>query len=137
MNTGIQVAQYSSATIKLNSRPSDTSASLPDEDNPNLPSDLVSTSDYITRIQAPENLITTSTERQAAFKSSDMGTSSVIGPTTELQRLQREIQNSYDESLILDQEKDEKRYRIERSLSLQHLRKNRTHKSLISKRIIL
>ena len=45
-----------------------------------------------------------------------MGTSSLIGTRTERQRIQREIQNSYDESLISDQEKDEKRDRIERSL---------------------
>ena len=68
MNTEIQAAQYSSATINLNPRPSDTSAPFPDEDNPNLPSDLVSTSNYITWTQAPANLITTSTERQTALK---------------------------------------------------------------------
>ena len=33
MNTGIQVAQCLSPTIKLNSRPSDTNAPFPDEDN--------------------------------------------------------------------------------------------------------
>ena len=54
-----------------------------------------------------------------------MGTSSLIGTTTERQRIQREIQNSYDKSLIADQEKDEKRDRIERSLLLQQIRKNR------------
>ena len=116
MNTGIQVAQCSTATVNLNPRTNDTSAPFPDEENPNLPSNLVSTSNYITRTNAPANLIATSTERQTAFKSSDMGTSSLIGTRTERQRIQREIQSSYDESLISDQEKDEKRDRIERSL---------------------
>ena len=125
MNTGIQVAQCSSPTIKLNPRPSDTNTPFPDEDNLDSPSDIGSTSNYITRTQAPVNLITPSTERQTAFKLSDTITSSLIGTTTERQRIQREIQNSYDESLIADQEKDEKRDRIERSLSLQQIRKNR------------
>ena len=125
MNTGIQVAQCSSPTINLNPRPSDTNTPFPDEDNLDSPSDIGSTSNYITRTQAPVNLITPSTERQTAFKLSDTITSSLIGTTTERQRIQREIQNSYDESLIADQEKDEKQDRIERSLSLQQIRKNR------------
>ena len=125
MNTEIQAAQCSSATINLNPRPSDTGAPFPDEDNPNLSSDLVSTSNYITWTQAPANLITASTERQTAFKSSDMGTSNLIGTITERQRIRREIENSYDETLSANQEKDEKRDRIERSLSLQQIRKSR------------
>ena len=120
MNTGIQVAQCSSPNINLNSRFSDTN-----DDSLDSPSNLGSTSNYITRTQAPVNLITPSTERQTAFKLSDTITSSLIGTTTERQRIQREIQNSYDESLIADQEKDEKQDRIERSLSLQQIRKNR------------
>ena len=46
VNTGIQVAQCSSATVNLNPRPSDTSAHFPDKENPILTSDLVSTSNY-------------------------------------------------------------------------------------------
>ena len=124
MNTGIQVAQCSSA-INFNSRPSDTNASFPDEGNLDSPSDLGSTSNYITRTQAPVNLITPSTERERVFKLSDRVTSSLIGTTNERQRIQREIQNSYVESLIVDQEKDEKLDRIERSLLLQKIKKNR------------
>ena len=120
VNIGIQVAQCSSPNINLNSRFSDTS-----DDSLDSPSNLGSTSNYITRTQAPVNLITPSTERQTALKLSDTITSSLIGTTTERQRIQREIQNSYDESLIADQEKDEKQDRIERSLSLQQIRENR------------
>ena len=59
------------------------------------------------------------------MKLSDTLKSTLIGTRTERQLIQREILNSYDESLIADQEKDEKRGRIERSLSLQQIRKNR------------
>ena len=97
MNTGIQVAQCSSA-INLNSRPSDTNAPFPDEENLDSPSDLDSTSNYITRTQAPVNPITPSTERERVFKLSDTVTSSLIGTTAKRQRIQREMQNSYDES---------------------------------------
>ena len=107
----------------MNSRPSDSSAPFPDEDNFDSSSNLGARYNYITRTQAPVNLINPSTERQTAFKLSDTVTSSLIGTTTERQRIQREIQNSYDESLIADQEKDEKRDRIERSLSLQQIRR--------------
>ena len=125
MNTEIQVAQCLSPNVNLNSRSSDTNAPFPHEDNLDSPSDLESTSNYIARTQAPINLITPWTERQTAFKLSDTVISNLTGTTTERQRIQREIQNSYDESLIADQEKDEKQDRIERSLSLQQIRKNR------------
>ena len=75
----------------------------------------------IIQTQAPVNLITPSTERQTVFKLGDTITSGLIGTTTVRQRIQREIQTSYDESLIAEQEKDEKRDQIER----QQIRKNR------------
>ena len=109
----------------MNPRCSDTNAPFPDKGNLDSPSHLCSTSNYITRTQSPVDLSTISTERQTAFKSSDTATSSLIGTTTERQRIQREIQNLYVESLIADQEKDEKQDRIERSLSIQQIRKNR------------
>ena len=87
MNTGIQVAQCSSPTINLNPRPSDTNTPFPDEDNLDSPSDIGSTSNYITRTQAPVNLITPSTERQTTFRLSDTATSGLIGTTTERQRI--------------------------------------------------
>ena len=90
MNTGIQVAQCSSATINLNPISSDTNAPFPDKGNLDSPS--ISTSNYIIRTQAPVDLSTISTERQTAFKSSDTATSSLIGTTIERQRIQREIQ---------------------------------------------
>ena len=75
----------------------------------------------IIQTQAPVNLITPSTERQTVFKLGDTITSGLIGTTTVRQGIQREIQTSNDESLIAEQEKDEKRDRIER----QQIRKNR------------
>ena len=74
MNTGIQVAQCSSPNINLNSRFSDTN-----DDSLDSPSNLGSTSNYITRTQAPVNLITPSTEQQTAFKLNKTVTSSLIG----------------------------------------------------------
>ena len=75
----------------------------------------------IIQTQAPVNLITPSTERQTVFKLDDTITSGLIGTTTVRQRIQREIQTSYDESLIAEQEKDEKRDQIEG----QQIRQNR------------
>ena len=75
----------------------------------------------IIQTQAPVNLITPSTERQTVFKLDDTITSGLIGTTTVRQRIQREIQTSYDESVIVEQEKDEKRDQIERH----QIRKNR------------
>ena len=75
----------------------------------------------IIQTQTPVNLIIPSTERQTVFKLGDAITSSLIGTTTVRQGIQREIQTSNDESLIAEQEKDEKRDRIER----QQIRKNR------------
>ena len=75
----------------------------------------------IIQTQTPVNLIIPSTERQTVFKLGDAITSGLIGTTTVRQGIQREIQTSNDESLIAEQEKDEKRDRIER----QQIRKNR------------
>ena len=75
----------------------------------------------IIQTQTPVNLIIPSTERQTVFKLGDAITSGLIGTTTVRQRIQREIQTSYDESLIAEQEKDEKRDQIEG----QQIRQNR------------
>ena len=98
----------------MNSRSSDTNAPFSDEDILDSASDLGLTSNYIAQTQAPVNLITPSTQRQTVLKLGDTVTSSLIGTTTVRECIQREIQNSYDESLIADQEKDEKQDRIER-----------------------
>ena len=102
-------------------RPSDTNAHFSDEDILDSASNLGLTSNYIAQTQAPVNLITPSTQLQTVLKLGDTVTSSLTGTATVRERIQWEIQNSYDESLIVDQEKDEKRDRIER----RQVRKNR------------